>query len=105
MLEELAHRWGISVRQMSRVANNPKQRDLDAVNGLPHKNEERSEYWIMQKKDREKTKDKCSLNEDENHVIKQEIEPDASLADYDESGPRHDDLDAQFRVAIAKKNS
>ena len=35
LLEDIADRWGISVRQMSRVANNPKQKDLDAVNGLP----------------------------------------------------------------------
>lgn len=35
LLEDIADRWGISVRQMSRVANNPKQRDLDAVSGLP----------------------------------------------------------------------
>ena len=34
-LEDIAKRWGISVRQMSRVANNPKQKDIDAVNGLP----------------------------------------------------------------------
>jgi predicted transcriptional regulator len=34
-LQDIAERWGISVRQMSRVANNPKQKDLDAVNGLP----------------------------------------------------------------------
>lgn len=35
LLEDIADRWGISVRQMSRVANNPKQKDLDAVRGLP----------------------------------------------------------------------
>ncbi len=35
LLEDIAVRWGISVRQMSRVANNPKQKDLDAVAGLP----------------------------------------------------------------------
>lgn len=35
LLESIADRWGVSVRQMSRIANNPKQRDLDAVNGLP----------------------------------------------------------------------
>jgi hypothetical protein len=35
LLEDIAERWGISIRQMSRVANNPKQKDLDAVNGLP----------------------------------------------------------------------
>lgn len=37
LLEEIAGRWGISIRQMSRVANSPKQRDLDAVSGLPYK--------------------------------------------------------------------
>tara|TARA_R110002050_G_scaffold56985_4_gene128204 strand:- start:140 stop:313 length:174 start_codon:yes stop_codon:yes gene_type:complete len=37
LLEEIAARWGISVRQMSRVANTPKQRDLDAVTGLPQR--------------------------------------------------------------------
>lgn len=35
LLEDIAKRWDISVRQMSRVANNPKRRDLDAVSGLP----------------------------------------------------------------------
>lgn len=35
LLEDIAERWGISVRQMSRIANNPKQKDLDAVSGLP----------------------------------------------------------------------
>lgn len=34
-LQDIAKRWGISIRQISRVANNPKQKDLDAVNGLP----------------------------------------------------------------------
>lgn len=43
LLEEVAARWGISIRQMSRVANNPKRRDLDAVNGLPDKKEMRPE--------------------------------------------------------------
>ena len=36
LLEEIAKRWRISVRQISRVANKPKQNDLDAVNGLPN---------------------------------------------------------------------
>lgn len=35
LLEKIGERWGISVRQMSRIANNPSQKDLDAVNGLP----------------------------------------------------------------------
>jgi DNA-binding Xre family transcriptional regulator len=37
LLQEIAERWGITIRQMSRVANSPKQRDLDAANGLPIK--------------------------------------------------------------------
>lgn len=44
-LEDIAARWGISVRQMSRVANNPKQRDLDAVNGLPS-NRAEPQVWL-----------------------------------------------------------
>jgi DNA-binding transcriptional regulator LsrR (DeoR family) len=36
-LQEVANRWGISERQMSRVAAAAKQRDIDAANGLPHK--------------------------------------------------------------------
>jgi hypothetical protein len=40
LLEQIADRWQVSVRQMSRIANNPKQRDLDAVNGLPRKKAE-----------------------------------------------------------------
>jgi hypothetical protein len=39
LLEQIAERWGISIRQMSRVANNATRKDLDAVNGLP-KNDE-----------------------------------------------------------------
>jgi hypothetical protein len=35
LLEQIAERWGISIRQMSRVANNATRKDLDAVNGLP----------------------------------------------------------------------
>jgi len=34
-LERIGERWGVSVRQMSRIANRPTQKDLDAVNGLP----------------------------------------------------------------------
>ncbi|MEW8437708.1 MAG: XRE family transcriptional regulator [Candidatus Thiodiazotropha taylori] len=34
-LQDIAKRWGISIRQISRVANSPKQKDLDAVSGLP----------------------------------------------------------------------
>lgn len=35
LLEKIAERWGISVRQMSRIANKPSPKDLDAANGLP----------------------------------------------------------------------
>jgi hypothetical protein len=37
-LVEIGQRWGVSERQMSRVANNPSHKDLDAVRGLPAKN-------------------------------------------------------------------
>ena len=36
-LLEVGERWGKSERQMSRIASAAKQRDLDAVNGLPNK--------------------------------------------------------------------
>ena len=36
-LKEIGERWAISVRQMTRVAQEPKQRDLDAINGVPKK--------------------------------------------------------------------
>jgi hypothetical protein len=42
-LQDIAERWGISIRQMSRVANSPKQKDLDAVNGLPKPNKTRGQ--------------------------------------------------------------
>lgn len=35
--EDIAKRWGKSERQLSRIAKAGKQRDLDAVNGLPNK--------------------------------------------------------------------
>jgi hypothetical protein len=38
--EEIAKRWGKSERQLSRIAKAGKQRDLDAVNGLPNKDSE-----------------------------------------------------------------
>lgn len=38
--EEIAKRWGISERQMSRVAASGKQRDIDAVTGLPLKSKQ-----------------------------------------------------------------
>lgn len=38
--EEIAKRWGKSERQLSRIAKAGEQRDLDAVNGLPNKDNE-----------------------------------------------------------------
>ena len=35
--EDIGERWGVSERQMSRIANSGNQRDIDAVNGLPDK--------------------------------------------------------------------
>ena len=37
LLQDIAKRWGVTPRQMSRVANSPKQKDIDAVTGLPKK--------------------------------------------------------------------
>lgn len=34
-LIEVAQRWDLSERQMSRIAKSAKQRDIDAVTGLP----------------------------------------------------------------------
>ncbi|MCF6256186.1 MAG: hypothetical protein L3K25_07775 [Gammaproteobacteria bacterium] len=34
-LIDVGDRWGISERQMSRIANKPTQKDIDAVTGLP----------------------------------------------------------------------
>jgi len=34
---EIGDRWSLSERQVSRIAKNPKQRDLDALQGLPKK--------------------------------------------------------------------
>jgi DNA-binding Xre family transcriptional regulator len=34
---EIAARWGLSERQLSRIAGKPKQRDLDALKGLDTK--------------------------------------------------------------------
>ncbi|EGQ7958047.1 helix-turn-helix domain-containing protein [Vibrio parahaemolyticus] len=38
--EEIAKRWGKSERQLSRIAKAAEQRDIDAVNGLPNKDNE-----------------------------------------------------------------
>lgn len=37
-LVEIGQRWGVRERQMSRAANSPRQKDLDAVQDLPAKN-------------------------------------------------------------------
>ncbi|WP_165495700.1 hypothetical protein [Marinobacter halodurans] len=39
-LAEIGKLWGISERQMSRVANRPSRKDLDAVRGLPNRLED-----------------------------------------------------------------
>lgn len=36
--KQIGERWGVSERQMSRIANAGNQRDLDSVNGLPSVN-------------------------------------------------------------------
>jgi hypothetical protein len=34
-MQDLAHYWGITPRQMSNIARNPTQLHIDAVRGLP----------------------------------------------------------------------
>lgn len=34
-MQDIASRWGVTPRQMSRIAGNPDRRDWDALNGLP----------------------------------------------------------------------
>ncbi|KXS54120.1 MAG: hypothetical protein AWU57_1511 [Marinobacter sp. T13-3] len=36
-LVDIGERWGVGERQMSRIANRPTRKDLDAVIGLPNK--------------------------------------------------------------------
>jgi len=36
-LVEVGERWGVTERQMSRIANSGKQKDLDAAAGLPER--------------------------------------------------------------------
>jgi len=36
-LIDIGERWDVGERQMSRIANRPTQKDLDAVTGLPRK--------------------------------------------------------------------
>lgn len=33
--QELAKRWGVTPRRISQIGNNPTQKDLDALAGLP----------------------------------------------------------------------
>ncbi len=35
--KQIAERWGLSERQLSRIAQDAKTRDLDSVKGLPRK--------------------------------------------------------------------
>ena len=37
---KVAVRWGLSVRHMSNICNSPKQKDWDAVAGLPERSED-----------------------------------------------------------------
>jgi transcriptional regulator len=38
--KEVAKRWEYTARWMSTISRNPKQRDWDALNGLPQKNKD-----------------------------------------------------------------
>ena len=42
-LVEVGERWGVKERQMSRIANDCKQKDMDAAVGLPCKLNEKKE--------------------------------------------------------------
>ena len=35
-MKAIGERWGVSQRQMSNIAKAPKQKDLDALDGLPN---------------------------------------------------------------------
>lgn len=37
---KVSKRWGLSTRRLSMIAADPSQRDWDAANGLPDKNQE-----------------------------------------------------------------
>lgn len=39
-LKQVGERWGVGVRQMTRIAQGGNIRDLDAANGLPDKRNE-----------------------------------------------------------------
>lgn len=59
--EDIAQRWGLSERQLSRIADSPKLRDFDALFGLPD----------YKKKDKmmSKTFSNETLNEIENYTF------------------------------------
>ena len=38
-MKAIAERWGVSPRRMSQIAAEPKQKDWDALNGLPSRKE------------------------------------------------------------------
>lgn len=38
-MKAIAERWGVTPRRMSQIAANPKQKDWDALAGLPSKKE------------------------------------------------------------------
>jgi len=35
-MKAIAERWGVSPRQISNIAGDPKKKDWDALNGLPN---------------------------------------------------------------------
>jgi hypothetical protein len=36
-MKEIAERWGVTPRRMSQISANPKQKDWDAMQGLPER--------------------------------------------------------------------
>jgi DNA-binding Xre family transcriptional regulator len=47
--QDIAERWGVTPRQLSRIANKPKQKDLDAARGLPKANTKHIREKIMKR--------------------------------------------------------
>ena len=47
LLKDIQGRWGLSERQMSRIARNPSVRDLDAISGLPNKGEQSANLGVV----------------------------------------------------------
>jgi hypothetical protein len=41
-LIDIGNRWSVGVRQMTRVAQSPTQKDMDAVIGLPEHGEDKA---------------------------------------------------------------